>query len=49
MATAPVEASLVFTDNFTSRMALAAQAAKSMGDALALARATWEPHDWSTF
>lgn len=49
MASIPIEFQTVVTDNFTVRMARAAEAAKLLGDLFALRQATWEPHDWSTF
>lgn len=40
---------LALIDNFTGRMALAARAAHDLNVRMALAAATWEPHDWSDF
>ena len=36
------------SDDFTGRMALAAEAARRTHADWALSEATWEPHDWST-
>lgn len=49
MASGPVKFKMVVTDNFTGRMARAAEVATALFNAHALAQATWEPHDWSQF
>lgn len=49
MAEHKVPVTLVLTDHFTGRMAVAAQAAHDMHASWALRTATWEPHDWDDF
>lgn len=49
MADRRIHVRLDLRDNFTGRLAEMANAAQTMHVELALAQATWEPHDWDSF